>query len=209
MHREVVHGQLHVQLQVLPLAKACELVRVLESLEAVLPQVGEDLLHVRVEEVGRHISLQLVCLRRQLATASMQQFLHVFRRIFRIQSGVGEKLAHDEGIVDLTGLFHSILRRIQLLIALNLLVEFELRQRLRQHVLAKVLEQEVAQPLVEDFVKGNVTVLIHALEHHTTHTGVGQLDLLARSGRRGALGLLHGHQVGDVGQHGLQICHLE
>jgi hypothetical protein len=38
--------------------------------------------------------------------------------------------------------------------------------------------------------------------------GVWQYDLLAGPCRRGRLRLLHGHQIADIGQHGLQIGHL-
>lgn len=37
--------------------------------------------------------------------------------------------------------------------------------------------------------------------------GVRQHDLLASAGGRSALRLLHGHQVADVGQHGLEVGH--
>ena len=49
VHGEVVHRQLQVQLQVLPLAKPRELFAVDEFLENAAPQVGENLLHVRLK----------------------------------------------------------------------------------------------------------------------------------------------------------------
>lgn len=41
-----------------------------------------------------------------------------------------------------------------------------------------------------------------------TVPGLGQGDLLAGPGRRGALALLHRHQVADIGQHRLQVRHV-
>lgn len=50
-------------------------------------------------------------------------------------------------------------------------------------------------------------VHVHACLPPVHLPGIGQYDLLAGSGGRRALGLLHGHQVADIGQHSLQVRH--
>lgn len=52
MHAEVVHRQLDVQLQVLPLAEPRELIRLEELEERLAAQVVEDLLNVRLGREG-------------------------------------------------------------------------------------------------------------------------------------------------------------
>jgi len=59
-----------------------------------------------------------------------QLLLHVLRRGFGVQVGVGQEFPHDEGVVYFARLFPPVVAVVQLFVATNVFVKLELRHLL-------------------------------------------------------------------------------
>lgn len=98
---------------------------------------------------------------------------------------VRQHLLHDKVIVDLFGSRLPLIPTLCLLIVLNFLVESELWHRFLAHILAKVLEQLIAQHLIEDLVVGDLVLLLQVFVHHGADTTEGKVSEKSWENRRG------------------------
>ena len=148
MHTEVVHRQLNVQFEVLPLTEARVFLRFEIFLEQAATQEITDFLLVRLEEVRR----QCIALGHR-RTELREMLLHTFHRSFRVRLKtlgekdlavdrayvrIGEQFSHDELIVDLFA--HSP----AFFIGFELLESFDLR---REKEMEFLLLLRVSSPL--------------------------------------------------------------
>jgi len=114
MHTEVVHRQLDIELEILPLTEACVLLGLDELFEETAVECVDYLCLVGLEERdGQRVLVGVWVVFGQVG-------LHELERLLGVGVRRGEELFHYELVVNVFGNFPALFVRLQLLVAFYL-----------------------------------------------------------------------------------------